>query len=161
MFCLLNKKFKTHQEISCGEERYELAFFVILKQFKIVNQTEKGHIMTHSTSPVRARLHRRLLSAVSTMCLMLLVSTPALAGTSGSTMGQGVTSMIDEVIAFLTGPIVIGGATIMFILALVGGYFAGGNDTIKKVLTIAAITAAIIAAPGIVMQVVNAAGAVI
>ena len=160
MFCLLNKKLKDHQEISCGEERYELAFFVILKQFKIVNQTEKGHIMTHLTSPVRARFHR-LLMAVSTMCLMLLVSTPVLAGTSGSTMGQGVTTMLDEVRDFLTGPILIGGATIMFILALIGGYFAGGNDTIKKVLTIAAITAAIIAAPGIVMQVVNAAGAVI
>lgn len=103
---------------------------------------------------------KHLASVMTLVCVMLLTS-PAFAGTSGSTMGVKVNDMLDEIIAFMTGPVVVGGATVMFILALVGGYFAGGNDTIKKILTIAAITAAIIAASGIVAQIVSAAGAVI
>lgn len=85
----------------------------------------------------------------------------AFAGTSGSTMGQGVTSMLDDVIDFMTGPIVVGIATVMFILALVGAYFGGGSDAMKKVLVVVAITAAIIAAPGIIDQIITAAGGVV
>ena len=72
-------------------------------------------------------------------------------------MGQGITSMFDKVIGFLTGPVVTSFATVMFIGALLGAYFSGGSDALKKVLTVVAITAGIMAAPGIVDQVVTAA----
>lgn len=101
------------------------------------------------------------LSGVMTLLFVTAWTSPAFAGTSSSTMGTGVISMFDRVKDFLTGPIVISIASIMFILSLVGAYFSGGNDAAKKVLTIVAITAAIIAGPGIVLEVVNAAGATI
>lgn len=110
---------------------------------------------------VRLRALSNPLLVLSTLLFLTLQSVPALAGTSGSTMGQGVTSMVDDVIGFLTGPIVIGIATVAFILALAGAYFGGGSEAMKKILTVVAITAGIIAAPGIIMQAVNAAGAVI
>lgn len=91
----------------------------------------------------------------------LLYTSPAFAGTSGSTMGQGVTSMFQDIIDFMTGPIVVSIATIAFLAALAGMYFSGGADGMKKVLSVVAVTAGIIAGPGIVMQVVNAAGAVV
>jgi type IV secretory pathway VirB2 component (pilin) len=94
---------------------------------------------------------------------MLIVMAPsqAFAGTSSSTMGSGLINMLDEVIGFLTGPLVLSIATIVFIAALIGAYFAGGQDAAKKVLVVAAITAGIIAAPSIMLRVTNAAGALV
>lgn len=119
---------------------------------RLQDRTSLPHMLRAATSAWFGR---------AAFLLVFFLTMPAFAGNSGSAMGQGVTDMMDELIDFMTGPVVIGGATIMFILALVGGYFAGGNDTIKKVLTVVAITAAIIAAPGIVTQVVTSAGAVL
>lgn len=103
----------------------------------------------------------RHLRALPLLLGCLLYTNPAFASLSGSTMGQGVNDMFQEIIDFLTGPIVVSIATIAFIAALVGMYFSGGADGMKKILAVVAITAGIIAGPGIIMNVVNASGAVI
>ncbi len=93
--------------------------------------------------------------------LIVLAPGQAFAGTSSSTMGGGIVNMFNEAIDFLTGPIVLSIATIVFIGALIMAYFSGGQDAAKKVLGIAAITAGILAAPAIMLRVANAAGALV
>ena len=104
---------------------------------------------------------RTRINQLVSMAIVLLISSPAMAGASSSTIGAGVGGMLGDIVDFMRGPIMISVATLVFILIVGGAWFSGGQDAIKKVIGWAFVTAAIIAAPTIVLTLVNSAGAVI
>lgn len=110
---------------------------------------------------LKSRLFSPATLHIAVVLFIVCFAMPAFAGTTGSTMGSGIVGMFNDILDFMRGPIVVAGATIAFIMAAAGAYFSGGSDAMKKILTVVAITAGIIAAPGIIDQVVGSAGAMI
>ena len=95
---------------------------------------------------------------------VVLYTSPAFAGTQGGggQMGQGINSMLQDVIDFMTSETLafIGGiACVAFII--LGMLSGGGGDTMRKVFLIAASVAGAVSTPAIMMTLFTSAGALI
>ncbi len=115
-----------------------------------------------SSSNNSHRVMPRRLVGTSLFVLTMCVTSPAFAGTSGSTMGQDIVNTLNEYVGFMTGPIVPVIAALAAGVVLVGAMLTGANgDTMKRLVVLAALVAGVISAPSIANQIANAAGGVI
>lgn len=104
-------------------------------------------------------------TALLRLTAMAVIMSPqwAFAGNAagGGTMGSNLKSILDQFTDFLTGPLALGIATIMIIIALMGAWFTGGMDSFKKVLVGICILGAILATPAMVNQIWSSMGALV
>lgn len=93
--------------------------------------------------------------------LLLLMTTPAFAGTSGSTAGAGLVSMGREALDILRSDLVVVAASLAAALFMFLGIFGGLGDGMRKGMFAFAGMALVLMIPGIAQKFATAAGAVI
>ena len=110
------------------------------------------------------KMCRSTLTKLALTVAVMLYTSPAFAGTQGGggQMGQGINSMLQDVIDFMTSETLalVGGIAVVGFIVL-GMLSGGGGDTMRKVFLIAACVAGAVAAPSIIMTLFTSAGALI
>lgn len=100
------------------------------------------------------------------MAMVMLISSPAFAGSvavGGPMQGlsSNLTTILDDFTKFITGPLALGIATIIILVALIGAWFTGGMESFKKALIAVCILGGIVATPALVNGLFSAMGAVL
>lgn len=104
----------------------------------------------------------RYFASLAFVTAVTVTASPAFAGKAAQTqLDRNLQSMTDKVIAVLQGPLVIGVATIFFMGALLMMLMGAGGDGVQKLVKIVLVIAAMLAAPGILMNAWTAMGGLI